>query len=328
MREDLLKKLETEYAAIRNENERTESARAAEVMRQCPGIAHLKEQRQQLLRDSLTKTGTGKSALYSGAELKERVEEINGKIRTELKEAGFPEDYLAPVFRCKKCRDTGYMGELIKEPCSCLKEAYHRLLSQTAGSAGGNRETFESFNAGIIPDDRIDGQPYSQRDISCKARSHCEKWADRYPQNSYHTLVLSGESGLGKTFLMHAMAQRLTDRGYSVLMISAFQFLQTARKSMFENDRGLEDLIEVPALMIDDLGSEPLMKNITVEALFAIINERQNRGLSTVISTNLDMEEVRERYTERICSRITDPRTSLVIALKGKDLRKVNHCIV
>ena len=74
-------------------------------------------------------------------------------------------------------------------------------------------------------------------------------------------------------------------------------------------------------LMIDDLGSEPLMQNVTVEQLFNLLNERQNRNLATVISTNLDMAKFRERYTERIASRLRDSRCCKVLNLLGRDIR-------
>ena len=64
-----------------------------------------------------------------------------------------------------------------------------------------------------------------------------------------------------------------------------------------------------------------LMQNVTIEQLFNLLNERQNSGLSTVISTNLDLAKLRERYTERIASRITDTRRCMVMTLKGKDIR-------
>ena len=73
--------------------------------------------------------------------------------------------------------------------------------------------------------------------------------------------------------------------------------------------------------MIDDRGSEPMMQNVTVEQLFNLLNERQNRGLSTVISTNLTMQELQIRYTERIASRLRDRNYWKVITLEGKDIR-------
>ena len=157
-----------------------------------------------------------------------------------------------------------------------------------------------------------------------KARIICEKWANEYPDVPYRNVLLTGKSGLGKTFLMHAMANRMIERSLNVLVISAYQFVESARKSYFEQEDSMDEMMNVPILMIDDLGSEPLIRNITVELLFNLVNERLIRGMATVFSTNLKLEELRERYTERIVSRISDPVTSLVIALEGKDLRRVS----
>ena len=117
------------------------------------------------------------------------------------------------------------------------------------------------------------------------------------------------------------MATRLIERGKNVLLVSAYTFLQMARKSHYEADNGVKELMEVPVLMLDDIGSEPLMKNVTIEALFTLINERQIRGLCTILSSNLTTEELRERYTERIASRLSDSRNCMVMTLKGKDIR-------
>ena len=75
--------------------------------------------------------------------------------------------------------------------------------------------------------------------------------------------------------------------------------LEMLRNTYFGNDDSASELLDAEVLMIDDLGSEPLMQNITVEQLFNLLNERQNRGLSTVISTNLEMPKFRERYMLR-----------------------------
>ena len=97
--------------------------------------------------------------------------------------------------------------------------------------------------------------------------------------------------------------------------------MEILRKSYFENDKGSSELLDADVLMIDDLGSEPLMQNVTVEQFFNLLNERQNRNLSTVISTNLDMASFRERYTERIASRLRDNRRCKVMNLLGRDIR-------
>ena len=317
MREDLLKELESEYEQIRAANEQEEAFRRERIRTQEPEIERLVREREDII------FGTLRNILKGSAEtgsLAERMEELLAGIRAGLKEKGYPEDYLAPVYRCAVCRDTGRTGELIKEPCECLKKAYQRKLREKIGLAGERKETFETFDLNVFPDERIPGQDFTQRGIMRLYKATCEKWANEYPDSPYRDLVLTGGTGLGKTFLLRAMAERLIERDKNVLVISAYRMLDMLRKSYFENDGSAAELTDAEILMIDDLGSEPLMQNVTIEQLFYLLNERQNRGLSTVVSTNLDMAKFRERYTERIASRLRGDRCK-ILSLMGRDIR-------
>ena len=320
MREDLILELEAEYARLRAADERTELARKANIRDHYPDIERLVAERENLIhgaiRGFLNRQGSHEN-------IPARMEELNRKIRQSLKNAGLPEDYLAPVRQCTACDDTGYVGYPVKTPCDCFIKAYQQKIRERIGLGGGVHETFEAYKPSIIPDELLPGKNYSQRMLTEKARNKCEKWADEYPDVPFRNVLLTGKSGLGKTFLMHAMANRMIERGINVLTISAYQFVQSARESYFDQENNMDELMNIPVLMLDDLGSEPLIRNITIEVLFNLINERLIRGRSTVISTNLKLEELRERYTERIVSRISDPATSLVITLEGKDLRRI-----
>ena len=320
MREDLLNELTAEYEAQRARNDREENIRRDRIRREFPEIGNLLAERENLVFGTIRKILDGNARAEN---LPDKMQSLNAEIARKLQKYGFPADYLEPVYRCAKCRDTGYTGELIREPCECLKKAYQQKLRDLIGLGKNADETFETFNAQMIPEILLDAKTETtQRSLTQAARNRCEKWADSYPDVRTRDMLLSGPSGLGKSFLMHAMAHRLIERGFSALTISAFQFIQIARKSFFENEGGLDELIDAPVLMLDDLGSEPLMKNVTIEALFNLINERQNRGLATVISTNLTMKEFTDRYTERIGSRVTDSRYCEYFVLIGKDLRK------
>ena len=318
MREDLLKELETEYDRLRFSNEREEARRLEQIRREQPEIHSLVRQREELvfgtLRNILNKTA-------EVSELPERMEQVSAAIRTKLAEKGFPEDYLSPVYRCPVCKDTGRTGETVKEYCACLKKAYQRKLRETIGLGSRREETFETFDLNVFPDEKIPGQSFSQRELMKVHLATCKRWTEEYPDSAYRDLVLTGNTGLGKTFLLHAMADRLIEKDADVLLISAYRMLDILRKSYFENDRGSNELLEVEVLMIDDLGSEPLMQNVTVEQLFYLINERQMKNRSTVISTNLDMARFRERYTERIASRLRDSRSCKILNLVGRDIR-------
>ena len=323
MREDLLNELTAEYEAQRARNDREENIRRDRIRREFPEIGNLLAERENLVFGTIRKILDGNARAEN---LPEKMQSLNAEIARKLQKCGFPADYLEPVYRCAKCRDTGYTGELIREPCECLKKAYQQKLRDLIGLGKNADETFETFNAQMIPEILLDAKTgTTQRSLTQAARNRCEKWADSYPDVRTRDMLLSGPSGLGKSFLMHAMTARLIERSVNVLMISAYSFLQMARKSHFEGEDGVKELMDVPVLMLDDLGSEPLMQNITVEQLFHLINERQSRGLSTVISTNLTLKELRERYTERIASRLNDPKNCQMIFLDGQDLRKTER---
>ena len=319
MREDLLNELENEYAQLRADNERTEEIRKEKIRMEQPHIYELTKERENIVFGTLRNIVNGTVAKTD--DLPERMEKLNEQIRVLLTENGYPADYLAPVYHCPLCKDTGRTGETIKEPCECLKKAYQEKLRKKIGLNGMRAETFETFDTSVFPDEKIPGLDFTQREMMQLYRTVCEKWANEYPEAEYRDLLLTGSTGLGKTFLLRAMAERLIERDINVLIISAYKMLEILRKSYFENDDSANELLDAQVLMIDDLGSEPLMQNVTVEQLFNLLNERQNRGLSTVISTNLEMAKFRERYTERIASRLRDSRSCKVISLLGKDIR-------
>ena len=318
MREDLLKEIELEYNQIRFANEREEQRRREQIMTEQPEIYALVREREELIFGTLRNILKGPA---EAGDLTERMGKLSAGIRKMLEDKGFPADYLAPVYRCPICRDTGRTGDPVKEPCTCLKKAYQQKLRAKIGLDSRSNETFETFDLNVFPDEKLDGQEFSQRDLMKLHLSTCKRWAEEYPDCTYRDLVLTGGTGLGKTFLLHAMAEKLIEKDVNVLLISAYSMLDILRKSYFDNDSGSSELMDAEVLMIDDLGSEPLMQNITVEQLFNLLNERQNRNLATVISTNLDMAKFRERYTERIASRLRDSRCCKVLNLMGRDIR-------
>ena len=319
MREDLLNEILSEYEARRIDNGHTETKRREIIDREYPEIRELVRKREAIVFDSIRQILERKA---SRENLSDKMESINHQIDDLLQKAGLGKDFLSPVYSCPKCRDTGYVGDVVRNPCECLQKAYQEKLRTKIGLGQRSDETFETFNSDIIPDEPVAGLSVTQRTLSLIAKEQCEKWADSFPDVKHRDILLTGGSGLGKTFLLRAMAARLVERGQNVLLISAYSFLQMARKSYYEAENGVQELMDIPVLMLDDLGSEPLLQNVTIEQLFHLINQRQTSGLSTVISTNLTLQELRERYTERVASRLNNPKNCLVLTLEGKDLRK------
>ena len=81
----------------------------------------------------------------------------------------------------------------------------------------------------------------------------------------------------------------------------------------------MKDLISsCDLLVIDDLGTE-LTNSFSASSLFRVINDRIVNHKSTIISTNLSLRELSEKYSERILSRITSEY--IVLKLTGEDIR-------
>lgn len=320
MRNEIIRQLLAEYEQQRARDAHEENRRMTEVTQKCPEIARLNDERSRMIFSSIRGI-LGQSA--TADDLPARMEAINGKISTLLEKYGYPRDYLAPVYRCAKCKDTGYVGDNVKEMCSCMSGELHRRLFERIGLKNTEEQSFETFDLNRFSDEKLPDRKYSQRTQMEWAFALCKEWADSYPSARTRDMLLMGKSGLGKTFLMNCIAKRLLERGQNVLMISAYKYIELARKAYFGNQPALLDsVLEADVLLLDDLGTEPLMENITVTQLFNLINERSNAGRGTIISTNLNAAELEKRYNERITSRLLDARNVTVVKLEGTDVRK------
>lgn len=318
-RSAILKDLLNEYAARRAENARQEEARLMEASHRCPAIPGALNERREMIFAGMRKALSGTPL----PDMEKAMAEQNEKIRALLRAGGLPEDYLQPVFTCETCQDTGYVGDNVKDWCPCLKAAFYRRLYDEVGLSEKEPQTFETFRLSVFSEEKLPGCTYSQRDVMQRYEAICREYADQFPRTRAKDLLLLGPSGLGKTFLMQAIAHRVLERDFSVLCVSAYRVIELAREAHFKNDMSiLAPLMETELLLVDDLGVEPMMENITVVYLYNLINERQTRGLNTVYSTNLTKDELWARYTERLTSRLLDTRQTQVLPFIGQDVRR------
>lgn len=156
------------------------------------------------------------------------------------------------------------------------------------------------------------------------ARDKCERFAGEYPRGDVKNALLYGASGLGKTYLLHCIANRVRERGIDAVTVTAYQLLAALRQAYFSHDESAaRPYFDAQLLLIDDLGMEPLVEGVTVEQFYNLLNTRMARGRGTVISTNLALDKMKERYTERVTSRLRDARSCLTVPFLGKDIRLI-----
>lgn len=214
------------------------------------------------------------------------------------------------IFSCTKCKDTGYVNGT---KCSCYMDIMKRvMLSEIDGSKGVSfdfdKDSFDNFNLNWYSksvDSVLGISPYDNMKFVLK---DCKLFCMDFKINGGN-LYFYGNSGTGKTFMANCIANHLMRQGHSVMYQSAyklFQFMEDYKFSRINRENATKEYDAVynsDLLIIDDLGTE-FTTAYTCSVLFDILNTRMLNGKSTIISTNLSVGNLEERYTERVSSRV------------------------
>ncbi len=234
----------------------------------------------------------------TGTPLKADIEKVAAKKQALLTAGGYPADYLSPVYDCQDCKDTGFIDG---RKCHCFRAQETTMLYDQSGIQDLARQK----NFSSLSDEFYQGKDHVSFQ---KCVQDAKEFVRHFPK-SYRNFYYYGNVGTGKTFLSICIAHELIEKGYSVLYFSAVSLFEKLSSYAFSLDKKQqlrelqEDLYTCDLLIIDDLGSE-LVNSYVNSALFSCLNERSLRRKSTIISTNKDMQEFKQTYSERICSRI------------------------
>ena len=236
-----------------------------------------------------------------------------------LEKAGYPKDYMEMQYHCPDCKDTGFIGN---ERCHCFRQAAIDLVyRQSHITEELENQSFNDFTLDFYSDQKDAKEGRSPREAAGRALSLMKGFSRDFKVLGGNAL-LYGDTGTGKTFLTNCCARSLLDQGISVIYFTAFQFFQLLEKHVFDHnhtmDEDYDNIFSCDVLIIDDLGTE-MQNKFTTAQMFQVINERLIRRHSTIITTNLTLGELRDRYGERVLSRITSNYT--LIKLFGQDIR-------
>lgn len=232
----------------------------------------------------------------------------------------YPADYLDPIYHCPLCEDTGYVGT---EKCRCFhRQILDLLYDQSNLKELVRRENFSTFHLEYYSDVLLPGKDFSPRDNMENILKKCHDFLDSFDRVPGQNLLISGNTGVGKTFLTNCIASVLLQRGISVVYLTAHQFFDRLADYTFRREQDNSDtltfLLGCELLIIDDLGTE-LNNGFINSQLFLCLNERILRKKSTIISTNLSLKQLSRTYTERISSRIIESYEHFHIF--GEDIR-------
>jgi len=143
-------------------------------------------------------------------ELKTRLRALSEDRARLLTNNGYPSDFLAPVYDCADCKDTGYIEG---QKCHCFRQAEISLLYEQSNL----KKSLDKENFSMLSYEWFEGEQlenYQQTVNKCK--NFCSNF-----KTSYQNLFFYGTVGTGKTFLTNCIAKECIEMGCSVLYFSA-----------------------------------------------------------------------------------------------------------
>lgn len=265
--------------------------------------------------------------LTGGNSVGEKIEAVKNRnlqgqamLRGLLARSGFPEDALEVHYICNLCQDSGIVEG---ERCQCFKRLMSKYaVDQLNASSQMKLSSFDSFSLDMYPAE-LGGEV-------CRGRmerilAYCRGYAESFTVKS-PSIFMQGLTGLGKTHLSLAIAGRVTENGYSVAYDSIVNYLIEIEKEHFGKSSGERNtlglLLGAELLILDDFGSE-YDSSFYQSTIYNIINTRLNKGVPTIISSNLNFQELENRYDSRVVSRIIGTYDTL--RFTGEDIRQIKR---
>lgn len=320
----ILRRALQRYDDERRERETRLQERRESVFRRQPRLAEIDEE----LRSTMSRLIA--NALRRGTDPQKAVEALRDEnigLQAEkqmlLKNMGLPLDCLEEKPACPLCNDTGYRNGGM---CRCLRRCYAREQQmELSRMLDLGTQSFETFSLKwYSPDD--------DRNLGISARENmewiyqtCRRFAENF-EPGCGSLLLTGDPGLGKTFLSAAIAREVSSEGWSVVYDTAGHVFDRFEARKFGREDGetvnadIGRVMNCDLLILDDLGTEMTTAYVQ-SALYGIVNGRLLNHQATILSTNLKLDELARRYSAQIASRIEGEYQ--ILPFFGEDIRKL-----
>jgi DNA replication protein DnaC len=220
---------------------------------------------------------------------------------------------------CPICRNKGYVygiydGYEVAKECECMPKRRARERVQVSDYAKYiTSKTFFNFNA----------KTESQKNAVRKARAYIK-------QDKYLILYFGGNSGTGKSHLSIATYYQLILLGYQGEFVRWQEEIEQLKASQYDDytsyRRRMNKLKYTPLLLIDDFihVSEGKPSKKDLDTAKEIIDERNIRGLKTIISSNFTLDTLFKNDKE-LGGRINEfggGFSNFIVDMLGEDYRK------
>ena len=319
--EEIFEKAKREISNRKNNAETLAKRRRDELVTACPELEQIEREISRAGIDAAKAIGMGANAKEYINQLKEKNLDAQQQRKDLLNSLDIDENYLEPQYTCKICEDKGIVNG---KRCECFKSLLKKLAYEDLCKCSSVKlSSFDDFKLEYYPNTYDDKSGVVPREQMSQILNYCKSWASDFSRQA-PSVLMYGATGLGKTHLSLAMAKSAIDKGYAVVYGSTQNLLSKLEREKFSksyDDNVTERmLLECDLLILDDLGAE-FSTSFTTSALYNIINTRIATGLPVIINTNLTIEDVEDKYTQRILSRIIGYYS--LLEFFGNDVRQL-----
>lgn len=228
------------------------------------------------------------------------------------------------LLRCGVCHEPKekkwtytFKGEpvekVIARPCKCERER-REVEDKKIAKADAERKVKRLREASMMESRFKDArfENFQKTKYNVKNYDICRRYVDAFDKMLEKDvgLLMYGDVGTGKSYAAACIANELIDKGIPVIMTSFVKLLYLFGSNdpdkKYESDRLLERLMRCKLAILDDLGAER-SSDYALERIYDVINSRDERKLPTIVTTNIQLEEMKaEEYekTKRIYDRI------------------------
>ena len=301
--------IKNEYERIRQANHLKTDERKEKVYSKYP---ELEEMDKKIMKAFVSLV---KSEAYEDKKIEEDIVTLRKKRIAFLKEHKIEDNYRDVIYNCEKCKDTGFVNG---KKCSCYVEKEIELFDHISN--------FKKY----IEDDNFDNlryEYYKQEDMTSAYLDYMKENIkemrdaianiDKEPIN----LLINGNPGTGKTFLARCLGADCIRQQKSVLYLNVVEYIDSLKPD-FTGTPLKQYAMICDLFILDDLGTE-YSSEFSKTELNYIIDKRLNNKKSTIVTSNIAPNKLKDRYLDSMCSRLINMYKN--IHLSGVDLRRYKN---
>ena len=211
-------------------------------------------------------------------------------------------------FNCNECKDIGFIFKTVNQyevavkcKCQILKEIKSKMNNSGLGDLL-EVKTFDNYIATEIHQKAI--------------KNTAIEYTKEFLKGNRYSFAILGQSGVGKTHIMSAVARKLIDSNIDVKYFIADEIIQNLQACKYDEEnygREFGKVANAGVLFIDDLFKSSIQNYYQRESIdmndlreiFKVINYRYNKGLPILLNSEIHFERFKE-LDQAIIGRINE----------------------